>query len=50
MKDTRISVRLTPEEHEKFKILSVKMGSPMSQILHDYVKEMIVEADKNEKK
>ncbi len=48
MKDTRITVRLTPEEHEQFKIFAVKIGKPMTEILSDYVKELIKE-DKDEK-
>jgi len=48
MKDTRITVRLTPEEHEQFKILAIKIGKPMTEILSDYIKELIKE-DKNEK-
>ncbi len=48
MKDTRITVRLTPEEHERFKILAIKIGKPMTEILSDYIKDLIKE-DKNEK-
>ena len=43
MKDTRITVRLTPEEHEQFKILAIKIGKPMTEILSDYIKELIKE-------
>lgn len=48
MKDPRITVRLTPEDHEQFKILAIKIGKPMTEILSDYIKELIKE-DTNEK-
>ncbi|MFI3250998.1 MAG: hypothetical protein R3Y07_08555 [Eubacteriales bacterium] len=41
MKDLRVSIRLTPEEHEEFKIFSLKQKKSMNQILLDYIRELI---------
>lgn len=43
MEDIRISIRLTAEEHEKFKLYAVKKKQSMNQILVDFVKEVVKE-------
>lgn len=41
MEDIRISIRLTKEEHKKFKIIAIKKGITMQELLKDYVKKEI---------
>lgn len=45
MKDIRITIRLTQEEHEKFKLYAVKQKQPMNQIIVDYIREIIEKGD-----
>lgn len=49
MKDIRISIRLTEEEHYLFKILAIKKKKSMQELLKEYVKKEIEEEKKNEK-
>lgn len=37
MKDIRISIRLTSEQHQKFKILAVQQKTTMQEILLNYI-------------
>ena len=41
MKDIRISIRLTEEEHTKFKILAAEKHKKMQDMLSSYVKREI---------
>lgn len=51
MKDIRISIRLSEEEHEKFKIIAIKNKTKMQKLLLDYVRtEVKKEDEKDEKK
>lgn len=51
MKDIRISIRLTKEEHIKFKTLTIKKNKSMQELLIEYVKTEIEKEEKaNEKK
>lgn len=50
MKDTRLSIRLSEEEHVKFKLIAVKSKKKMQDILYDYVKEIIKAEEENAKK
>lgn len=47
MKDVRISIRLTEEEHRKFKMVALKKNKKMQDILNCYIKE-IIEKNENE--
>lgn len=47
MKDIRISIRLTEEEHRKFKMFALKQNKKMQDILSCYIKQ-IIEKHKNE--
>ena len=49
MKDVRISIRLTEDEHYLFKILSIKKKKSMQELLKEYVKKEIEEDKKNER-
>lgn len=50
MIDTRISVRLISEQHEKLKILVIKRKTSINQFLVDYiVKELEREENGNKK-
>lgn len=46
MKDIRISIRLTKEEHKKFKMIAIKQNKKMQDLLSAYVRKEIF---KNEK-
>lgn len=46
MKDIRISIRLTEEEHKKFKMIAVRQNKKMQDLLSAYVRNEIL---KNEK-
>lgn len=41
MKDIRISVRLTPEEHEQLKILVIKKKMSINDFLLQYIREEV---------
>lgn len=41
MKDIRISIRLSEEEHTALKMLSVQKKQPMQNMLHAWVVRMI---------
>lgn len=41
MKDVRISIRLTKEEHRKFKMIAFKKNKKMQDILSSYIKQVI---------
>ena len=41
MKDIRISIRLTEEEHKKFKMIAVEKHKKMQELLSTYVKNEI---------
>lgn len=45
MKDIRISIRLTEEEHTKLKIIAVKKKQSMQNIILEYVRKEIEEED-----
>lgn len=47
MKDVRISIRLSEEDHKKFKIYSVNCGKSMQDIMIELIKK---EIKKHEKK
>lgn len=50
MKDVRISIRLSEEEHLKLKIIAAKKKQSMQNIIIDYIKKEIKKEDKlNEK-
>lgn len=38
MKDIRVSIRLTEDEHLKLKILAIKNKTSIQNILHNFVK------------
>lgn len=46
MQEKRITVRLSDEAHEKFKIIAVKKRLSMTAILQRYIMELIEEAEK----
>ena len=48
-KDVRITVRLNEEIHKKFKVISVKKGKTMNDILLEYICELVKEEDENDK-
>lgn len=41
MEDIRISIRLSKEEHEDFKILAIKKKKSMQKMLLEYVRDEI---------
>lgn len=43
MKDPRISVRLSKEEHELLKIVAAKKHTKIQQLMMDYIHELIKE-------
>ena len=45
MKDPRISIRLTAEEHKKFKMIAVKKNTNMQKLLIDFVKKQIAKEE-----
>ena len=47
MKDVRISIRLTEEEHKNFKMIAIKQNKKMQDLLSAFVRKEIL---KNEKK
>lgn len=49
MKDPRISIRLTADEHIKLKIIAAKKRKSIQKMLTDYIAFLIEEDDKNEK-
>ena len=49
MEDTRVSIRLTPEEHKKLKILAIQKNTNIQEILHSYIKTLLKEEENNEK-
>lgn len=49
MKDIRISIRLTEDEHYLFKILAVKKKKSMQELLKEYIKRDIEKEKKDEK-
>jgi hypothetical protein len=50
MEDIRISIRLTKEEHMKFKLIAVKQQLSMQELLKQYVLKEIKKEDKNNEK
>jgi len=50
MKDVRISVRLTPEQHEKLKILVIKKKTTINDFLLQYIIEEVAKDEKADKK
>ncbi len=46
MKDVRISIRLTEEEHSKLKVLSIKRKKSIQSLMYDYIKREIKKEDK----
>ena len=49
MKDIRISVRLTPEEHEKLKILVIKKKTTINDFLLQYIRNEVRQDEESEK-
>ena len=49
MKDVRITVRMSEEEHEKLKIIAIKRRKTMNEILLTYVRKTIAKEDENER-
>lgn len=49
MKDIRISVRLSPEEHEKLKILVIKKKTSINDFLLNYIREEVAKNAEDEK-
>ena len=45
MKDIRISIRLTEEEHMKLKIIAAKKKQSMQNIILDYIRKEIKKED-----
>lgn len=50
MKDVRISVRLTPEQHEQLKILVIKKKTTINEFLLQYIKEEVAKNEQETKK
>lgn len=50
MKDVRISVRLTPEQHEQLKILVIKKKTTINDFLLKYIKEEVAKNEQETKK
>lgn len=48
MKDPRISIRLTEQEHEALKIIAAKKHKKIQQLMMEYILELIKEALKSE--
>ena len=49
MKDTRISVRLTKEQHEQLKILVIKKNTNINSFLLEYIIKELEKENSNEK-
>ena len=49
MKDPRISVRLTKEQHEQLKILVINKNTNINNVLLEYILSEIEKENKNEK-
>ncbi len=49
MKDVRISVRLSTEEHEKLKILVIKKKTSINDFLLNYIREEVEKNAEDEK-
>ena len=47
MKDIRISIRLSEEEHTKMKIIAAKRKQSMQDIILGYIRKEIKKEDKN---
>ena len=50
MKDIRISVRLSSEEHEKLKILVIKKKTTNNDFLLNYIREEVSKNAEDDKK
>jgi predicted transcriptional regulator len=46
MKDIRISIRLSEEEHTRLKIIAAKKKQSMQNIILDYIRKEIKKEDK----
>ena len=49
MKDIRISIRLTEQEHESLKIIASKKHKKIQQLMIEYINKLIKENFANEK-
>lgn len=49
MKDPRISIRLTEQEHEALKIVAAKKHKKIQQLMMEYIHELIKEESTHEK-
>ena len=49
MKDPRISIRLTEQEHEALKIVAAKKHKKIQQLMMEYIHELIKEESTREK-
>ena len=43
MKDIRISIRLTEEEHECIKIIAIHKKKKIQQLIHEYIQTLLKE-------
>ena len=46
MKDPRISIRLTDDEHQKLKIIAIKKKKSIQDIMIDYIHKLIKKEEK----
>lgn len=49
MKDVRISIRLSEDEHKKFKIIALQQNKKMQDLLSAYVRSEILKNEKESK-
>lgn len=50
MKDPRITVRMTEEQHKSFKIVAIKNNTTMNELLLAYIQRLIETEMPDEKK
>ncbi len=44
MKDIRVSIRLTEEEHLKLKLIAIKKKTTIQSLLHNFIEKELKEA------
>lgn len=49
MKDPRISIRLTEQEHEALKIIAAKKHKKIQELMMEYINKLIKEDTQSEK-
>ena len=47
MKDIRISIRLSEDEHYKLKLLSIKKKKSIQSIMYEYITKELAKEDEN---